>query len=243
MSFQPNAMNYTQGFGSSPENVIWPHIDVRAPATSDILYPIGKRWVNTILGTEYTLTSLSSFNGSTTANWTLLGAASGDLSTLTSDGPTVVTPTSGNITLNGTANQITTTGSNSPGKVVLSVPSTFIAPGSIAATTTLTATLGAITATNGNLVLGSAGNKLVIHATTAASDSIGTTVAMSGTPGSLIVATSSVKTASKIFIQRNTVGGTLGNISCPSASIIDSTSFVINSDANETSTFNYWIVN
>ncbi len=53
----------------------------------------------------------------------------------------------------GTANQITA--SASTGAVTLSTPSTFIAPGSIAATTTLTATLGNITASSGTLVVSS----------------------------------------------------------------------------------------
>lgn len=52
--------------------------------------------------------------------------------------------------ITGTANQITA--SASVGAVTLSTPATFIAPGSIAATTTVTATLGAITATSGNLI-------------------------------------------------------------------------------------------
>ncbi len=49
----------------------------------------------------------------------------------------------------GTANQVTA--SPTTGAVILSTPSTFIAPGSIEATTTITATLGDITATAGNL--------------------------------------------------------------------------------------------
>ena len=73
--------------------------------------------------------------------------------------------------------------------------------------------------------------------------SVGTTSAMSGTPGSITVANTQVTSLSQIFVTRNTPGGTLGNISVPSASIVVGTSFVINSDANETSTFNYWVIN
>lgn len=188
MTFQPGATVYTQGFGSRAEKVEVPHLDTRAPGTSDMRV-IGKRWVDQVGNAEYILTSITSFNGSMTANWTLTGSTT-------------------NISVTG----------------------------SITAGTSLTAT-------NGNLTLGSAGNKVLIHATTAASDSIGTTTNMAGTPGTITVSTTAVTTNSKIFITRNTVGGALGNISCPSASIVNGTSFVINSDANETSTFNYWIVN
>ena len=61
----------------------------------------------------------------------------------------------------GTANQITA--SAATGAVTLSTPATFIAPGSIAATTTVTATLGNITATAGNFVSSQAGNGIVLN--------------------------------------------------------------------------------
>ncbi len=79
--------------------------------------------------------------------------------------------------------------------------------------------------------------------TTGPDTSVGTTSAMSGTPGSIIVATTAVTPSSIIFVSRNTVGGTLGNISVPQGSFITGTSFVINSSADETSTFNYLIIN
>jgi hypothetical protein len=46
MGFQPGANLYTAGFGSRPENVEVPHIDTRAPAASDVNYPVGKSWIN-----------------------------------------------------------------------------------------------------------------------------------------------------------------------------------------------------
>src|SRR5438445_9758556 len=73
MSFQPGASLYTQGFGARAENVEVPHIDVRPPATTDIGYPIGKRWINSVLQTEHTLVSLTSQHGATTANWIIAG--------------------------------------------------------------------------------------------------------------------------------------------------------------------------
>lgn len=74
---------------------------------------------------------------------------------LTSNGagalPTFQAATGGVTSVTGTTNEITA--SPTTGLVVLTIPSTFIAPGSIAATTTVTATLGNITATSGNFSL------------------------------------------------------------------------------------------
>ncbi len=80
---------------------------------------------------------------------------------LTSNGagviPTFQSSSGGVTSITGTANQITA--SSSTGAVTLSTPSTFIAPGSIASTTTITAatgftaTAGGLTVTAGNIVL------------------------------------------------------------------------------------------
>ena len=69
MTFQPGANLYTAGFGSRPENVEVPHIEKRDPSTSDVNYPIGKRWLNTISEEEFILYSFSASGGVTQANW------------------------------------------------------------------------------------------------------------------------------------------------------------------------------
>lgn len=102
MAFQPGANLYTQGFGSRPESVEVPHIEGRVPSTSDI-YPVGKRWTDTVGDSEYVLTSLSTVNGITSANWALLGTAGGELNTLTGDTGGAVTPNAGNINIVGGA--------------------------------------------------------------------------------------------------------------------------------------------
>ena len=141
----------------------------------------------------------------------------------------VVPSAAGLVTMAGTANQITTTGGLN--SLTFSVPSTFIAPGSIAATTSLTATLGNITATNGNLVLTAAGNKMVrssVGTTSAAgANSIGSVTLVGGT---VTVATTAVTTNSLIQIWRQSIGATgaaaLGMLSV--GTITNGTSFVIN---------------
>lgn len=102
---------------------------------------------------------------------------------------------------------------------------------SVTATTSLTATLGNITATNGNLVLGTAGNKIVstsVAATTAAgANSFGTVVLVAGTA---TVSTTAVTANSMIHLTRQSIGATgaaeVGFLSV--GTIIAGTSFVIN---------------
>lgn len=107
MSFQPGANLYGVAIGSRPENVEVPHIDVRAPSIHDILYPIGKRWIDQVAQTEYVLMAISSVTGVSEAQWALLGGTSGALNTLTTDDLTVVTPVAGNINLSGTGSTTT----------------------------------------------------------------------------------------------------------------------------------------
>lgn len=70
---------------------------------------------------------------------------------------------------------------------------------------------------------------------------IGTSTLAAGT---VTVPVNAVMASSKIYVSRNTPGGTLGNLSAPVASITANTSFIINSDSNaETSTVNWEVVN
>jgi hypothetical protein len=159
----------------------------------------------------------------------------------------------------GTANQITA--NPNVGPVVLSIPAAFIAPGSIASTTTLTGGTG-ITATTGNITA-SAGNISASGAVTGGTGVIATTgnltatagnLALNGvgskvvinasapstasvgtsvamTAGSVTVSTTAVTASSKIFLSANTAGGTPGVLNAPTASIVAGTSFVINSSS------------
>lgn len=62
--------------------------------------------------------------------------------------------------------------------------------------------------------------------------------------GTVTVNTYEVATGALIYVSVNTPGGTQGFLSAPVASVVNKTSFVINStSASETSTVNYWIVN
>lgn len=104
--------------------------------------------------------------------------------------------------------------------------------GSITAGTTLTATLGNITATNGNLVLTAAGNKMVrtsvASTTTAGANAIGTVTLIGGTA---TIATTALTASSIVRTWRESIGATgaaaTGNVTVGTRTA--GVSFVINS--------------
>ena len=247
-----------------------------APTTSNYQYPLMQQWLDEASGQAYILVDVAD----NSATWEPF-AGPLSLDSLTGDTGGAITPVDSNITLAGTADQITTTGTT--GTITFSLigpytPATYTAhgvlvgagtssiaalsvgatgtllagstganpaftgspsvSGSLTAATTITATLGAITATNGNLVLGTAGNKLSI--TTGSNASLGVTGNMSGTPGSITVNSTAVTASSIILFSRAATGGTPGNVSISAQS---SGSFTLLSTGNETSTFNYLIIN
>lgn len=212
--------------------------------------------------------------------WAELGGLSGPIDSLAADSGSAV-PSAGVVTIAGTANQISTTGSGSTITLALTgpyTPATYTAhgvligegsssiqataagvtgqlfagatganpgwtaspsvTGSLTAGTTITATSGAITATNGNLVMGTAGNKVIVP--TGSNASAGTSGMMSGTPGAVTVATTASSSTCLIFYCRNVTGGTPGHVSITAQ---DGTGFTLTSTGNETSTFNWWIIN
>lgn len=128
------------------------------------------------LGDIYTRTSNGTIYGAasksgSTITWTILGGGTGAVATETGDTGTA-TPSAGNIKHAGTPNQITTAASGAT--ITYTLPVAITAPGSISATTTMTATLGAITATNGNFVGSTAGTGLLFNANTASGAASGT---------------------------------------------------------------------
>lgn len=198
----------------------------------------------TTSGASHTLTltlpSAITAPGSLTTTTTLASGTSltaGTTFTATGGASTFVGTFHANVT--GAATSVIGTGGTGAVQIGNATGNTAVT-GSLTASTTLTATLGAITATNGNLNLASTGNKILMHATTAASDAIGTTAAM--TAGSITVSTTAVTANSKIFLQAVTPGGTQGVLSY--GTIIAGTSFVITSSSgSDTSTVAYLIIN
>jgi hypothetical protein len=171
MSFPHDARAYTQGTGTARVNFNTV-VQQRAPATSDWNYEIGTVWLDQTNVAEYTLLAVSSSQGINSATWLASGGGSSGVATINT-----LVPSGGNITIAGTSNQITMTSSGST--VTASIPSAFTAPGSIAATTTVTggtgviATTGNVTATAGKLVAG--GDAAGAASTTSISNAVNTT--------------------------------------------------------------------
>lgn len=230
---QPNFVGYSKA----------PVISKRAPLSTDTGFSLGQSWVDKVGANAYQLVAVA--GGS--ATWAVLGGSTSAIATLTGDSGTA-TPSAGNIKIAGTANQLTTAASGAT--VTLSLPAAITAPGSLTTTTSLSATTtitagtgltvttGNATVTNGNLSLSTAGNKIIIA--TGSNASVGTSGVMSGTPGAVTVATTACSATAKVFFCRNVTGGTPGQVSITAQ---DGTGFTLTSTGNETSTFNWWIIN
>lgn len=155
----------------------------------------------------------------------------------------LISTSAGNIVaVNGTTNQITVNTAN--GIATISLPAAITAPGSLTTTTSLTATLGNITATNGNLVFGTAGNKISAPAattTTAGANAFGRVALVAG---SAVVSTTAI-TATSIVLLTNQV---LGTVAAPfplavTARTAGSSFTITSSDGTDTSTIGWVIIN
>lgn len=206
-----------------------------APSTANINHNLGTIAVDNAAGVAYILVSKS--GGS--ATWAKLEASGsgGSFTTLTSTGATTLATTGASVNTFGN-----TTGTTSvtirAGSGGITLTGAVGSSAAITAGTSLTATLGAITATNGNLVLGTAGNKLLI--TAGSNASVGVSGNMSGTPGVIAVSTTACTASSVILFSRATTGGTPGQVSITAQS---TSGFTLTSTGNETSTFNWLIIN
>ena len=157
--FNQGAAVDTRGFGQAPLGGlgIIPFITTRSPTTSDIrgpygLWVLGQRWVNSSAGAEYVLTGLTvSTSALVSATWVLLGSDSGALNTLTGDDDVAVTPSAGNISLNGTSGQIVTS-SGGDSNIVFALSDTLVAPGSLEVTGLLQGDAGATLNTAGTAI-------------------------------------------------------------------------------------------
>lgn len=182
---------YGGGQAQNPANVIQTS---GAPSTNFTWMKFGTLAVDPSTGTIYGLASKSGG----TATWAVLGGGSGAVATLTGGSGGAISPSGGNITLAGTANQITTTGAANT--ITWSLPNAITAPGSLttttslAATTTVTAGTG-ITATTGNIAA-TAGNV---------------------TAGAAVSATTTVTAGTGITATTGNIAATAGNVTAGAA--------------------------
>lgn len=150
--FIPNSFTY----GDAPQGgAVMPMVIAgRDPSdTIDKQYDAGYLWLSAINLGGSGLLFYQAGNQAGTPTWTVSSSAAGALNTL-SDGSTVVLPSGGNIALTGTVNQITTTSSGPSHEIVFSLPTTLIAPGSIASSSTITAATGLTVSAGGAAITG-----------------------------------------------------------------------------------------
>jgi len=240
---------YGGGTAANPANIlVMQSAPPAAVANQPGENPIGTIWINVLTGNSYQLVQNTYALGQV---WTLLGGGASAVATINS-----LSPTAGNIIIAGTASQITATSLAST--ITLSIPAAFVAPGSIAATTTVTATLGDITATNGDFVSTAAAKGPKVVGTSVAgatpivnnvragqvafSDDItaGSTVALVMTnslitAASVIIAVASCSSAGSACLIRDIAPG--------SGTVTFNTTNLGASSAAATININFWILN
>jgi hypothetical protein len=160
-------------------------------------------------------------NTSGIPNWTLVSNSGGVLNTL-SDGSTTVNPSGGNIAIVSTPNQITVTSSAPSHELIMTIPTTFISPGSIASVGNLTAGADLIVTTDATI-----GNDLDVTNDV----TIGNDLVVTGT-----ITLGSLTVAGTVLI--NVTGNantTIGNAGGSGAILIDAPSgdFTLNGNGND----------
>jgi hypothetical protein len=202
-----------------------------------------------LLGTTNQITTTGSGSTITWSTPTTFIAPGSIASTSTITAATGLTVTAGGAAVTGTTNinttgaAVTTLGTGGTGAVHIgNATGNTAVTGSLTASTTLTATLGNITATNGNLAMSTAGNKLLIPATSSATCSAGTFV-LAGA-ATTVVSNSAVTANSLIFLSTQA----LGTVSAASTLAVTATmagvSFTVTpSQSTDTSTIAYLIIN
>lgn len=221
-------------YGDAPSGgVVMPMIiAARVPSNTIDKLPAGYWWLSSldqfIVGPGGTVTYgngnlyYQAGNSGGLPNWILVSDSSGPI-----------------VGINGTANQITAI--NAAGTVTLSIPATFIAPGSIASTTTITAGTGLTVTSGGAAVTGTT----TINTSGAAVTTIGTggtgavnignatgNTAVTGTLTSTagitastgnIVATAGQVNAGTSMTAGTSITSTLGNITATNGNIVRGT--------------------
>ncbi len=156
------------------------------------------------------------------------GGAGGSFSTLTSTGATTLATTGASTNTFGN-----TTGATSVG--ILAGSGGINLTGAVTSANAVTVTAGNITATNGNLVLGTAGNKIVstsvASTTTAGANSFGTVTLASGMA---TISTTAVTASSIIMLTRQSVGASTALGQLTVGTIVANTSFVISAATQAT---------
>ena len=187
------------------------------PTTSDIGYPLGKMWVNSVSGVVYALGAVAAG----VATWTTLGAVSSTFTTIssgsfaTTTAATAISLASGNVftgtgtdaavgfifTPKGAGGIVLTSGNFTltAGNLVLTLGNVTLTSGNLTLTSgALLLTLGNATLANGNLVFSAAGKGISLKS--GANARIGQATLVLGT---IAVANTSVTANTRVIVTRS----------------------------------------
>ncbi len=211
---------YTQGLGTAFTGS--PVVSPNAPASTSIIGPngpfkLGQTWIDSTSNQVYTLVGMSSFAGSVSAIWQQVQALPNP-----ANFTGVVNFENGSTTtfLSGSTVSVNSGDSWSFGNIP------FFNQG--------------LQVKGGSLTL-SGQSKFLVDIASPSIDSMGTAT-LSG--GLATVTTTAVTALSLIFLSRNALIGTAGNLSASTSLIVPGVSFAINSDnVGDISSVNYWIIN
>lgn len=201
----------------------------RAPTSTDTAFLPGQLWLDKLNLGSYQFSGVS---------WIELGTGVvGDIATLTGGSGGAIAPVGANISLLGTANQITTVGT--AGTITWSLPAAITAPGSLTTTTTLaagtsfsagtTVTAGTgITATTGNIVA-STGNINSTLGSMSAATTVTAGTGITATTGNIVASTGNITStlgsvsAATTVTAGTSITATLGDITATNGNIVRGT--------------------
>lgn len=174
----------------------------RDPTTADKAYRFNTIWINTSTNDVFELTTVSSG----LAFWTLLGSSSSAILDVPHGGTGAATFTAHGVMLGEGTSPLGVTAVGATGTVLAGVtgadPAFTASPsvtGSFTAGTTITATLGAITATNGNFV-GSASGTGVLFNSPTATGAAASPLVLNGRTGAAIFTSVSIAAAADLTL-------------------------------------------
>lgn len=175
----------------------------RNPTSSDKAYVKGTLWLN--------LSGATAWMWPGSGNWIALGSGTvGGIVTITGDSGGAETPSGGNFSLLGTANQIIVTGGSH--KETFSLSSTLVAPGSLTVTSGFTVSAGTTSITGTTNINASGAAVTTIGTGGTGAVNIGNATGNTAVTGSLTASTTLTATLGAITATNgNFVRGTAGN--------------------------------
>lgn len=217
MTIPSGSVLYSQGRGSVPETIEIPVYTNRSPTIYDVRYPLGKRWINQSSNTEFVLTSFSSSQGATSANWTAFQAAAlgnGQITQLIPNtGTSPVVPVNGAVSILGDGNILAVGGSS-----------------------VIELTIGNAININ-QLTLSGLGGELIISDKNTSTSCCGNATLVGGT---ITVSCAVCTTSSLVFITPTNLQGSLGFVA---VSAVNTGSFtLLSGNAGDVSSYNYLVI-